>query len=644
MKKFFLLLAFLLITVETSLAVEPVQMAAPRTAPSATPSVKQPSAATKVKKSVNHKKATKKSFSKKTTRKHSFKKSVAKIDYNTISKMLEYGNFTDADKIINSAIASNPKDLKAKTYKIISNARQFKLDSAQKDVETLLKQNPKNSDLHYAQGIIYYQRTASSNMAYRGISDKLFADSLLEFEKAISLDKKNAKAYNAAGVVSIQLGKINEAKNYFQNAILQDTKYSSAVDNLGTIYLREKKYSEAESKFKQALTLNTQNTTAMYHLAQIEIYKKNYAQALFYLNNALSITPNSPAIYNLMGKAYAAQGNTAASIVAFKKSISTKPEFILSYMDLADLYNKRGDGELAIDSLNTAIAIAPDSAEAKMKLADAQLSYGKYKQATVSYEDLVNIPRYKNRALKGLAGSYYGLAQIDAGKAVLGYNQNLFTALENINKAIDANPEDLELHLAKLRLEKLTNQPDKSKVTLNKILNSKDTSLITTILKGEAYLSEDDYKNANVEFNKAIELAKTKAENLNLAEIFIYHRQFDNAKIALSKVLQNEPSNVQALNAMDYINKSMEIAQNYYDSGEKFLKSGKKSAAIEYFSLSLSINLNNAKAHLKLAQLYESNKNTEKALKQYKAYVSLEPNAKESARIKFKIRRMENKL
>lgn len=566
------------------------------------------------------------------------------VDYDKVSKLIEYNYFDQADAILIGAIDRNSKDIEAQALWIISLAKQSKLDPAQSRLDCLLKKYPDNSDLRYAQGLIDYQRTTSSNMVYRNNSPKLLSDALGEFKKSISLDKTNAKAYNAAGVVSLKTGNNKDAASYFNKALAIDKTYSLALDNLGTLDFNDGKFDNAQKKFKQALVYNTQNTAAMYHLAQVAMQKKDYSTALGYLNNALAINDNSPAIYNLMGRSYAAQGNEPAAINSFKQSLAVKPEFILSYSDLADIYEKRGDGNFAIEQLKTALAIDPNYNDAKLKIADISLVNGNYNQAINFYAQLVGVDNYNKAALKGLANSYFAQAQVSSSKALLGSNKNLNEALDSVNKAIEADGNDLELHLAKLKLMKITNQPEPSPADLTKIIKAPSSSILSTVTKGEAYLAMNDYKNAQLSFDAAAKMTTNVQDNLDLTEVLIYHKQYDSAEKLLHQILKINPKNKDALNDLDYIQKCRKCANNYFKSAQYYLKSKNSSLAFEYLSKSLAVNPNNAQAHLLLAQLCEKDKDAPQAVANYKAYLSLYPNPSDAAKIQRKIKSLQNRL
>ena len=649
MKKWLILLIIgIFTTFNISLAEPIVQLAAPRVVPKVIDGFDIGIPITKDEEEATQKPVQKENTKSKVVKKHkkkNHKKHIAvKVDYNKISKLIEYGYYDIADNMIQSALVRNPKDINLQALWAISLAKQLKLDPAQSDLDSLLKKYPDNSNLHYAQGVVYYQRTTSSNMIYRGKSQELFNSSLVEFNKAIELDKKNAKAYNAAGVISLKLDKDKDAIDYFNKAIAIDKNYSMAIDNLGTIDFVAGNYTDAEKKFKQALNYNTQNTTAMYHLAQVAAQKQDWGTALIYLNNALYINPNTSSVYNLMGKAYLAQGNEAAAINAFKKSIAVRPEFVLSYFDLANIYQQRGDSEFAIEQLKTALSIEPNYSDARLKLADISFATGKYKQAIEVYSSLIGVDGYNDAALKGLAGSYYGQAQNSSNKAMLGSNKDLFKALDYINKALVVNKSDLEMHLAKLKLTKLTNQPEESKVELNKIIQSPANDLMSTLVKAEAYMNMNDYSNAQKTFETATQLSTELDDDLYLLEILVYHRQLDIAQMQIQKILKQDAKNQQALNSVDYIQKAKKYSCNYLKSAQYFAKTGNLTTAIEYLNRSLGANPNNAGAHLLIAEVYEKQKDYPNALINYQIYLDLLPQASNSKIIQFKVKKIGNRL
>lgn len=649
MKKYFILLTAIVFGAFNLCYAEPIiELSAPRIMPKvvsddSTPTLR-PKQTTSQKKNVKNSAKNKSKSGKNSIRRRRVRiNRVIPVNYNKISRMVEYGYYDDADKILTAAIKKNPKDIEAQSLYVISLAKQYKLDPAQAQLNTLLKKAPNNSNLHYAQGIVYYNRRASSNMVYRGNSDKLLSDSLNEFKKAVKLDKNNAEAYNAAGVASLSLNQSDNAQAFFKKALSVDKTYATSIDNLGTLDFIAGKFDDAQKKYLQALTYNSQDTSAMYHLAQVAIKNKDYPKALEYLNDALAIDPNSPAIYNLMGKVYRIQGNEAAAVNSFKKSLSVKPEFTRSYLDLANIYTKRGDRELAVAQLRTAVSIDPSLYDAKLRMADILLSNSDYGQAAKIYSELVDVNDFNKPALKGLADSYYALAQTSSSKALSGSNKNLFKALDYVNSAIAADNKSLDLHLAKLKLSELTNQQDTTPAVAQGVVKEPASDLMGNVIKGEAYLSLYNYNDADKTFDAAADMSKTTEDDLSLIELFVYHKQYSCAEKVILKILAKDAQNQQALSYADYIQKCKKYANNNYQNAQYYVKKKNLNSAVDNLSRSLNVNPNNAQAQLQLAQLYEKQKKYEDAKVHYQAYVGLSP-AAETKNISKKIKKLNTDL
>jgi tetratricopeptide (TPR) repeat protein len=560
-----------------------------------------------------------------------------------VEKLLEYNRLNEAEKILRSKLEKNPKDIEARGLWLTLLAKQLSLDPAQTQLNKYLASNPKHAEFHYAQGIVYFKRTTSSNMVYITNKDKLLNDALHQFETAIELNTKDARYQNAAGVIKLNQGKIEEAKKYFEQAIKLDKTYSTALDNLGTIYYTKGNLEKAEQLYEKSLSYNTSNPTAMYHVAQVAYLQEDFAEAITQLNNALSINPNFYPALNLIGKIYEKQGNEAAAINAFKKSVMVKPEFPHPYLNLAQIYERRGDAEFAIEQLKTSLSVNPDFYPAKLKVADISLANAKYNQAIKNYKSLIGIKGFNEEALKGLANAYFGQAQIYSTKALTtGSNQDYFKALSNINRAIALGNDDLELHLAKLKLERITNQPKDSNETLELIINRSGEDLVLLVVKGEAYLAMNDYENAKQTYNKAAQATKTLEEDLYLAEIFIYHKQYENAKVVLLNILLNEPENQQAITDLEYIKLCQKQAELYLNSAKFYLKAKNNTLATNYLSRSLALDPSNAEAHLLLAKLYEKQKRYAGAIKNYRAYIALNKNPKNKKSIEKAEKKIKN--
>ena len=271
-------------------------------------------------------------------------------NYVDISRMIEYNNYEDADKLLKEILTANPNDLDAKALKLMSEAKQWKLAPAQAELDKLLKKYPNNPQFHYAQGLVYLMRETSSDVEYIKNITNLSNAAIQEFVTAVGLDSTYYQAYNAMGVATLKLGNKKDAQDLFNVALKINPEFAPAYDNLGNIAMIDGDLDQAEKYYLESIKYNSHNPTSMYHMGQVEARRGDYTKALTWLNHSLHINPQSSPGWNLQGELYLKQGNQAAAINSFKKAKYVKPENFRPYVNLAGVYENRSDHEFAMES------------------------------------------------------------------------------------------------------------------------------------------------------------------------------------------------------------------------------------------------------------------------------------------------------
>ncbi len=563
--------------------------------------------------------------------------------YPDIEKLIEYNRYNEADAKIKEILNENPNDISALSLRTISLAKQYKLEPAQKEIDRLIKKYPDNPDLYYAQGLVYMMRQTSSDVDYIKNTRGLINSAIKEFVKSVNIDTNYYQAYNALGVATLKLGNKKDAIDLFNIALKINPSFATAYDNLGIVEMMDGNLDKAEDYFKKALKYNTHNPTAWYHMAQVETRRGNYSQALTWINHSINVNPNSSPALNLQGELYLQQGNQAAAINSFKKAVTVKPENSRPYLNLANIYENRADEEFAMEQLKTVLAINPNYQEGKLKIANLALHTRKYDQALDYYSKLVGDENFNEDAIIGLANTYYEMSKDRASKEGITTNKELYLAYDYVNKAIEKCPDDLELHLAKLKLASLTHQTALSKESLNYIIQAADNNLMDTVIKGEAYLALGREKDAVYTFENAINFSNSIDDDLYLAEILVHHKQFRTARTALKKALMKDPDNVIAKNGIGYIDLCETKSNEFFEVAQRQFKEKNYASTIEYCNRAIDF-YHNSPAIAKLkAQSYEKELNYRGAVKYYQQYLTLDPNAADKAEITKKINKYKNK-
>lgn len=563
--------------------------------------------------------------------------------YPEIARLIEYNHCAQADQKIREQLNLKPNDINLMALRTVSLAKQHKLDPAQKELDKLLKQYPKNPTLHYAQGLVYLQRTTSSDVDYIKNTRELINSSLKEFVTAVNLNNKYYEAYNAMGVATLKLGNTNDAMDLFNTAIKINPSFATAYDNIGVVEMMNGNLDSAESYFNKAMKYNSHNPTAWYHMAQVETRRGNYSKALTWVNHSVHVNPNSSPALTLQGELYLKQGNQAAAINSFKKAQIVKPENSRPYLNLATIYENRADEEFAMEQLKTAIAINPGYTEGRLKIANMALHIKKYDQALDYYSKLVGDENYNDEAIIGLANTYYEMAKERGGNEGITTNKEVYLAYDYVNKAIEQCPDDLKLHLAKLKLARLVHQAPLAKDSLNYIIQAAGNNLMDSVIKGEAYLAMGREKDAVYTFENAINFSNSVDDDLYIAEILVHNKQFRTARQALQKALMKDPDNVIAKNGIAYINLCEIKSNEFFDIAQRQYQEKNYASAIEYCNRAIDFYHNSSQIAKLKAMSYEKELNYRGAVKYYQQYLAMNPNASDKDAVTKKIEKYKNK-
>jgi len=543
--------------------------------------------------------------------------------YSKTETLINSGKYNEAEVYVQNLLEKNPNDMRARGYLGEIYSAEYKLDAAEKEFNQILEKNPNNAMAHNGLGEVYYKRTTSSNMVFRSNAELYYNKALQQYTLAVKNNPDYYQAYDNAGKILLEAGRVDDAQKYFQKALSIRPDYSKAIENSGKVLFAKNQLNAAIDKYKEAIRINSKNSSAYCSLGEALIRKGDYNEAIKQLQTSLYLFPNSAPVHDLLGRAYELQGNEAAAISEYKKSFLIKPEYLLPYLRLADIYRNRGDEEVAISELRNALSVNPNFYEAKSKIAEASLSLGKADQSIKYYKDLLNVPNYKTQALKGLSKAYFIKAKQINNDAQISSELASVDIENSIKQAIKYNPDDLELYLALLRVSRISHNSGDSSAYMKNILESSDNSRINSIIKGEAYITCNDYSNAEREFLNAINQTQNTEDLLNLAQIFTMNRAYISATNAVNKVFAKDPSNIKAKRIIERIRRNEDQAISRMQLANALYREKQRKAAIEAYRDALELNVYLPQAHLGIAKAFEKEKYYYNAIDHYTAYINL---------------------
>ncbi|MBN1339596.1 MAG: outer membrane beta-barrel protein [Bacteroidales bacterium] len=137
---------------------------------------------------------------------------------------------------------------------------------------------PEKSDDEIAQ-------LATTNPGSLSISELLYAATLTSdpnakmniYKSATEVHPNEWKGFNNAGYMSMQLGNMNEAREYFTKAKSLASNNGYVLNNTGAIASKEKRYAEAKTNYMEA---QKQGVDVNYNMGIIKVLEGNYNGAL----------------------------------------------------------------------------------------------------------------------------------------------------------------------------------------------------------------------------------------------------------------------------------------------------------------------------------------------------------------------------
>ena len=118
-----------------------------------------------------------------------------------------------------------------------------------------------------------------------------------------------------------RMGNYEEAIGYYI-AALQVKEHSTVASNLGNCYLELGKTEEALEYFQRAVRADASNPNAYNNIAQLFIQLGEFEKALMYAEDALKINAKMPQALNAMAICHAMLGNDKESETYFKRAVA----------------------------------------------------------------------------------------------------------------------------------------------------------------------------------------------------------------------------------------------------------------------------------------------------------------------------------
>jgi tetratricopeptide (TPR) repeat protein len=291
---------------------------------------------------------------------------------------------------------------------------------------------PKRADLITALGESYFMA---------GRVDK----SIEQFKALLSIDT-SAQSYSYLGLSYRNLGRFDEAKQYFQQGLKLDPHNISCLYNLGLIAEWQGNSADAEAFFNDTLRSNPNYPDALLGLANNRIAAKKLPEAEQLLRKYIRVSRGPATGYYKLAMIERSLHETQAAdrdLNAFKTLSKIGPEdphpfqHLFDYLDSRSTLAPGARDQLDLSELIDEVKRHPDQPQSLYLLADALLKTGNVEKGRSAVAQLDQLS----------AGNY----RVLAGTGVLLARYRLYDdAIQHFQQALEANPnsDDVRFDLA----------------------------------------------------------------------------------------------------------------------------------------------------------------------------------------------------
>ena len=390
------------------------------------------------------------------------------------------------------------------------------------------------------------------------------------------------------------------AKTNFQQAIEAHPKFYRGHYELGRIYFRKNQFPEAEAKFKQALALKKDESSIYRMLGHVYRRTEKHEEAAEAYVKALGLNPKESLVLPYLGDTlfYGLQKREEAGRI-YKEAVFQNWNNANAHIALGNYYKYKREYQKAEEEFKEALRLSPGNSIYQMELNSLHTEMKEMPKGEKNYQASLK----KNPDSPEL--------RMQFGQFYLKWKK-FDEAESQFKMAVNAAPENVK-YISKLGwyYYKEGNYK-KAEQQLNSALKVDSKHVPAIVLLGRIYQEQKKHDQAISNYLQAVKLDPQNQEAVgrlkSLQEQINPPKQESQEQKLLENVRLN-PKSVQPLLSLG----------SFYSTKNNYVK------AIDSYQKATEVDPNSIIAHYILAEVYQSQQQTDKAEKEYLSALKLNP-------------------
>lgn len=202
--------------------------------------------------------------------------------------------------------------------------------------------------------------SSKKKKAFELIQANRFAEARTLFAEICALDRTDAEAWFALGVINGKLNQAAESIECFRKAIALQPGHALAYYNLGMALRGLGKVEEAANAFREVTRLAPQRPEAYINLGNALMNLGRMEEAAACYRALLKLSPSDAEALTRLGRIHHVQGHLEEAVSCYRRALQIEPKYASVYDNLAAALCNQGMFAEAMANHRKALELAPD--------------------------------------------------------------------------------------------------------------------------------------------------------------------------------------------------------------------------------------------------------------------------------------------